>query len=261
MAPPSLVLHNGGVIDLVLDGLRHWCRLMTSGSATGHALERDGVLAAVMPAAPERAVVNSVLYRDADGLQSAYDEVAAAYGEIGANWTVWVPPGDDAGAEFLHRKGHVLDAQPMAMAREVDGVERPPDDALPDWTASGDLADVGPLNDRAYGWGTDSFTRALEGFPAAATNVYVACVDGEPAGCLLMTDHDGNTDVEFVAVVPEARGRGITKNLLGHALADAAERGNRTSTLVATRMGYPIYERVGFRALEPISMWEYRQRG
>jgi GNAT superfamily N-acetyltransferase len=249
------------VIELVLDGLRHWCQLMTSGSGDGWAIERDGVLAAVMPAAPERAVVNSVLYREAEGLRAAYDEVATAYNEIGANWTVWVPPGDDAAAEFLEHEGHVLDAQPMAMARELKGVERPPDDALPDWTANGDLADVGPLNDRAYDWGTDSFARAMDGFPAAATNVYVARRDGDPVGCLLMTDHDGNTDVELVAVVPEARGSGITQHLLGHALADAAERGMRTSTLVATRMGYPVYERVGFRALEPFSMWERRQRG
>ena len=56
----------------------------------------------------------------------------------------------------------MLDAQPMAMARELDGVERPPAEALPEWTADGELAEVGPLNDRAYGFGTDSFTRALQ---------------------------------------------------------------------------------------------------
>ena len=52
----------------------------------------------------------------------------------------------------------------------------------------------------------------------------------------------------MVAVVPEARGRGITGKLLGHALADAAERGSETSTLIATPLGYPVYERAGFRA-------------
>lgn len=247
------------MIELVLDGLRHWCGLMAGNSPTGRALERDGVLASVMPAAPERAVVNSVIYRDLDGLSAAYDEVAAAYRDIGAHWTVWVPPEDTAAARFLEGQGHALDAEPMAMGMELADAERPPADALADWTSTGDLADVGPLNDRAYGWGTDSFARALEGFPAEATHVYMARDDGEPVGCLLMTDHDGNTDVELVAVVPEARGRGITQKLLGHALADAAERGNRTSTLVATRMGCPVYERVGFRPLEPISMWEYRQ--
>ena len=247
------------MIDRVYRGLRHWCGLMANGSTTGRVLERDGLLASVMPAAPERAVVNSVVYSTPEGLMDAYDEVSAAYGEIGAKWTVWVPPGDNAAAGFLESRGHVLDAQPMAMVHMLEGVERPPPDALTDWTADGDLADVGPLNDRAYGWGTDSFTRALEGFPASATHVYVARDDvGAPVACLLMTDDDGNSDVGLVAVVPEARGRGITQKLLGYALADAVERGNETATLVATRMGYPIYERVGFRALEPISMGEDR---
>jgi predicted acetyltransferase len=60
----------------------------------------------------------------------------------------------------------------------------------------------------------------------------------------------------MVAVVPEARGRGITRKLLAHALADAEERGNETSTLIATPLGYPVYERAGFEPLERVSMWE-----
>jgi GNAT superfamily N-acetyltransferase len=244
------------VIDRLFESMFHWYRLVAGASDGGRALERDGVLAAVVPAAPERSVVNAVLYRSADALETAYDEVASAYREIGAKWTVWVPPGDDVAADFLESRGHVLDAQPFAMGHDLDGVGRPPADALPDWTAHGDIADVGPVNDRAYAFGTDSFTRAFGGLPDGATNVYVARADGEPVGCLLMTDHDGNTDVEMVAVVPEARGRGITGRLLGHALADAAERGNRSATLVATKLGYPVYERAGFRPLDRVSMWE-----
>jgi ribosomal protein S18 acetylase RimI-like enzyme len=115
---------------------------------------------------------------------------------------------------------------------------------------------VGRLNDRSYTFGTDSFTRALRALPDGAADVYVARHDGEPVGCLLTLDHEGNTDVQTVAVVPEARGRGISGKLLAHALADAAERGNETATLVATPLGYPVYERAGFRPLERVSMWE-----
>ena len=56
--------------------------------------------------------------------------------------------------------------------------------------------------------------------------------------------------------MPEARGRGISGHLLGHALADAAERGIRTSTLVSTALGYPVYERAGFRPFGRFQMWE-----
>ena len=53
-----------------------------------------------------------------------------AYAEIGANWTVWVWPDDDAPGRFLEGRGHVLDAQPAAMIHDLEGLERPAPDAL-----------------------------------------------------------------------------------------------------------------------------------
>ena len=244
------------MIERVFESMFHWYRLVGGASEGARALERDGVLAAVVPAAPERAVVNAVLYRDADGLEAAYEEVATAYEEIGAKWTVWVRPGDDAAAALLESRGHVLDAQPMAMVRELESVERPPADALGDWTAEGTVAELGDINDRSYTFGTDSFSRALQTLPDGAAHIYVARDEGQPVGCLTIVDHEGNSEVQMVAVVPEARGRGITTKLLAHALADAIERGNKSSTLISTPLGYPVYERVGFRPLERVPMWE-----
>jgi GNAT superfamily N-acetyltransferase len=256
MAEPTLVLHNGPVIELVVDGLFAFYGLCGGASEGARTIERDGLRAAIVPAAPERAVANGVVYRGAGALEDGYDEVADAYAEIGATWTVWVWPGDGEAGRFLEGRGHRLDAEPVAMARDLEGVERPAADALPEWTAEGDVAVVGPLNDRAYGFGTDSFTRALRNLPGEGVHVYVASDGGEPVGCLLMTDHDDNSDLECVAVAPEARGRGISGHLLGHALADAAERGIRTSTLVSTRLGYPVYERAGYRPFGSFEMWE-----
>jgi GNAT superfamily N-acetyltransferase len=246
------------VIERVFDGLFQFYRYCGAGSEGARTIERDGVIAAVVPAAPERAVANGVAYRSVDALEGVYDELAEAYGEIGAKWTVWVWPEDDAAASFLEGRGHVLDAQPMAMGHDLAGLQRPGADALPDWTANGDFAEEGPLNDRAYPFGTDSFTRAMRIPPPNSIHVYLARDDGEPVGCLLMSDHDGNSDVEAVAVAPEARGRGISGKLLQHALVDARERGIKSSTLVSTPHGLPVYERVGFRPLGRASMWEFR---
>jgi len=183
--------------------------------------------------------------------------VAAAYDEIGAKWTVWVRPGDDQAARLLERRGHYLDAQPMAMARQLDGVQRPPADALPNWTADDEPAELARINDRSYSFGTDSFSRSFQTLPPGAAHLYVARDEGgNPVGCLTVVDHAGNSEVQLVAVVPEARGQGITLKLLGHALADASERGNETSTLIATPLGYPVYERAGYRPLERVAMWE-----
>ena len=246
------------MIDRVLESMFHWYRLVGSSSEGARVFERDGVVAALVPAARERSVVNAALYRDADGLAAAYDDLAAAYDEIGAKWTVWVPPGDEEAAGLLEERGHVLDAEPMAMGLDLDGVERPDEGALDDWTANGTAAEVGEVNDRSYTFGTDSFSRSLTTFPEGAAHLYVARENGRAIGCLAMTDHEGNSEVQMVAVLPEARGRGTTRKLLGHALADAAGRGNETSTLIATPLGYPVYERVGFRPLERFSMWERR---
>src|SRR5829696_7975539 len=193
------------VIDRVLESMFHLWRIVGAASPGARRIERDGVLAAVVPAAPERAVINSVLYRDVRGLEAAYDEL--------------------------------------------------------DWTADGDFVHVGPINDASYPFGTDSFSRALVCLPEdSGAHVYLARVDGEPAGCLLMIDHDGTSEVQMVAVRPEARGTGLSGRLLAHALADAAKRGARSSTLIATRLGRPVYERAGFRVLGRFEMWEVGPR-
>jgi GNAT superfamily N-acetyltransferase len=239
--------------------MRHWSRLVGRASPGAHIVERDGVVAVVVPAAPERSVVNSVVYENAAGLSAAYDEVAAAYAEAGASWTVWAPSGDGPARALLERAGHRLDGEPHAMATDLTrGVERPPEDALEDWTSAGDPAEVGPLNDRAYTFGTDSFTRALSRFPGNEAMVYLARRSGRPEGCLVVTEHRGNANIDLVAVVPEARGQGIAGRLLAHALADAAERGVRTGTLVSTKAGRPVYERVGYRPVGVLEMWERR---
>jgi GNAT superfamily N-acetyltransferase len=238
--------------------MRHFCRLLGQASDGARVLERDGVVASVVPACPERPVINSVQYEEAGALAEAYEEVADAYAEIDASWTVWVHPGDREAAAVLASRGHVLDAEPEAMGRELDSVERPPEGAMSEWTANGRVADVGPINDRAYSFGTDSFSRALARFPENHARVYTAGEGGEPVACAMIADHAGNADVEWVAVVPEARGKGLSGKLIAHALADAAERGVETTTLVATRLGRPVYVRLGYRSLGTLQMWERR---
>jgi N-acetylglutamate synthase-like GNAT family acetyltransferase len=240
--------------------MRHWYRLIGAGSEGAHTLERDGLVAALVPASLQRSVVNSVVYEHPAALAAAYDEVAAAYDEIGAKWTVWVHTGDTETAALLESRGHVLDASPEGMATDLAATppRRPPGNALDDWTADGDMADVGAINDRAYGHGGDWFSRALTEVPPGALHVYVARRGGEAVGCCAIIDTGANSEVQMVAVVPEARGNGISGKLIAHALADAVERGADTSTLVATKLGRPVYERLGYRSLGALEMWERR---
>jgi len=248
------------VWDVLHASMRHWHRIVGDCSDGGGALERDGVVAALVPAAPERSFINAVVYEHHDGLAAAYDEVASAYADFGAKWTVWVHPGDMATKDLLERKGHALDGVPAAMG--LDLIERPPErpaaEELPSWTAAGDPKEVGALNDRAYPFGADSISRALTRSPHEEVRLYVAHDDGEPVACTATIDTGANIEVQMVAVVPEARGRGLAGKLLAHSLADARERGARTATLVATQLGYPVYAKLGFEPLGVLEMWERR---
>ena len=247
--------------ERLLASMRHWCRLVGRASPGARAIERDGVTAAVVPAAPERSVANSAVFGDAAGLARAYEEIAAAYDEIGAQWAVWVPSGDDEATALLEAAGHVLDSEPVGMAVDLrDGIQRPDASALDDWTSSGDLGEVGPINDRAYPFGTDSFTRALSDLSPEGIRAYLARAGGHPAACLVTVDRAPNTEIQMVAALPEARGQGLAGKLLGHALADAAERGIESSTLIATKLGRPVYERLGYRGIGTIQLWERRRR-
>jgi N-acetylglutamate synthase-like GNAT family acetyltransferase len=238
----------------------HWYRLIGAGSDGARTLERDGLVAALVPASSQRSVVNAVVYEHPEALAAGYDEIAAAYAEFGAKWTVWVHHGDSETAALLERKGHVLDGAPEAMAADLVKTPpaRPADDALADWTAAGELADVGTINDRAYGYGGDWFSRALTELPPGAVHIYVARQDGEAVGCAAIVDAGANSEVQMVAVVPEARGQGLSGKLIAHGLADAVTRGAQTATLVVTQLGRPVYEKLGFAPLGALEMWEWR---
>lgn len=239
--------------------MRAFTRWMGSASDGAHVLEPPGVLAAVVPAVPERSVLNAVVYEDVAALRDALPELAHAYDGAGvAAWTVWVPEGDREVAELLARAGHVLDAGPAAMVCSLDELDAPDIGDL-DWTGEGDLAELAAVNDKAYGYAGSPFSTAL-GRSHEAARVYIARRDGRAACALATLELDGSAGVCWVATVPEARGAGMASRLLGRALADARERGCTTATLQATKMGAPLYERLGFRGVGVLQMWE-RRRG
>jgi GNAT superfamily N-acetyltransferase len=229
-------------------------------SSPGGRLERrDGVMACVVPAVPERSVFNSVLYDDAAALEAAYDDLARLYEEAGIlAWTVWVHPGDrDAGA-LLEGAGHLLDATPRAMAMEVEGFgSRVP--AGLDWERTTDARQIAQLNDGAYGYGDAPFTRAFGERTPEEGHFYVARLDGEPAACVAAFDAGGDCAMAWVATKPAGRGRGLASGLIRQALADARGRGCTSTSLQATKLGEPVYARLGYRGLGALEMWERRK--
>ncbi len=241
-----------------LEGVRDEVEAFGSGAPDSRLIDRPGLLAAVVPACPQRSIFNSVYYDDRAALAAGLDALAAAYDEAGVRaWTVWVPDTDRETAALLAERGHLLDSAPRAMAIDLaDLAAAPP---APEGVAPGpvDAPTCASLNDRAYGYGPDGFRSALAGETAIRWSGAFAA--GEPVGCVGAIEAGADCCVTGVATPPEHQGRGIAGWLLHRALAGARERGLESASLQASRAGAPLYERLGFRDLGSVEMWELRR--
>jgi GNAT superfamily N-acetyltransferase len=245
-----------------------WARMLASmraffpsvaDSTDGYrVVELDGVLATVTPVVADSSLPNSVVYETEDRLVAALDELARIYDDAGVRaWTVWTPNFHDRARVALQQAGHLLDASPEGMLLDLGELEPPrEDDPQPDPEPSS--ADVGAINDSAYGV-ANRFALMMGDAPLDPAGAYIARVDGRPAASVVTNDHDGDCAVWWVAVTPDARGRGLAAGLMRRALHAGRERGCDVSTLQATKLGRPVYERLGYRGLGPIEMWERRK--
>jgi GNAT superfamily N-acetyltransferase len=237
--------------------LAQWSRTIDGASEGMRATDRDGMVMTITPAVPERSIVNDVVYWDRTALAAEYDEIEAAYAAAGiAAWLVWVPEGDTETAALLADHGHVLDSDPEAMVLDLDHLDRPPEPA--GFSRNIDLVALARLNDEAYGL-HNAFAGALARLEAG-DGLYAYGVEegGELVSGLVTFDFEDDCSVWLVATRKAARGRGLAGALMAHAVADARERGRTTSTLQATDLGRPVYERLGYRSLGEIQMWEKR---
>jgi GNAT superfamily N-acetyltransferase len=232
-----------------VDFIRGFIQWLGGSSAGAAEWERPGVRAAIVPAAAERSIMNSVLAEGAEHLASAYDELAQAYRDAGVRaWTVWIHEGDQEAQGFLEVNGHAFDGAPVAMALELPGWEAEDLGDL-DWDSSATFDELGRLNDLAYGYQSETGMANALRAPASdlPLRLYRARAEGEVACVLGTLDVQDDAGILFVATPPEMRGRRLASRLLTAALIEARERGMRTSSLQASALGSPIYERLGYR--------------
>ncbi len=249
---------SAGWLELIRAGMPPFWRLLAEGSG-GSAWSEDDVLAAVVPRAPERSVFNSVFYEDGARLLSSLDRIAEAYDEAGVRaWTVWVPVDDQETAAGLGEAGHVLDAEPLAMGMELSELRGPEPDEGIEFRDELDMPEVARLNEIAYGWPPGDFAAVAEA-EVPDTYAHFASLGGETVGTVVTWDHGDDTEILWVATLPEARGRGVSTQLMAWAIRAAGDRGRLTTTLVATKLGRPVYERLGYRDFGAIQMWERRK--
>ncbi len=227
-------------------------------STGGSVWRRDGVIAAVVPGSPKRSFFNSVLYSDPEAVVASIGDLADLYSEAGVDaWTVWVPEADADVAEALEAAGHKLDATPRAMAMPIGELAAPEPDPEVEIREEPDYDVVSRINEVAYGFAPGEFP-VMRG-DLSALRTYLGSIGGETVGCAGAFAHGGDCEIVFVAVLPEGRGRGISGRLMARALADAAEQGLETTTLQATKLGYPVYVKLGYADYGELQMWERRK--
>jgi GNAT superfamily N-acetyltransferase len=238
--------------------MRAFYRLMGDGSPGGRLVEREGLVAAIVPSCPNQSVVNAVVYEDALAVMAGRPELEVAYRQAGIrSWRVWVPEGDSDLAQWLQRSGHQMSGSSRAMTLGLANVEFDGSTTL-DGERTDDVLTVARLNEQAYGLPHGEFARALTALTGDVVRLYLAREAGEAASCVVALDEDGDCGIYAVATRPASRGRGLASGLMRRALTDARGRGCRTSSLQSSRSGFPVYQRLGYRDICGIGFWEHR---
>lgn len=235
-----------------------WSRLTERAVGAWVEERAGGVVAAVLPNSPNRSVMNCAFYEDGGGLLAVREELEHIYRDAGVvAWTVWVLAGDEGTASALAAAGHRLDANPAAMGGVLAEMDLEPRGGV-EVVRSDDWAAMARLNAAAYSTPEEDWLAALGDQTDALGALYVVGAPADPECCAFISIHDGNAEVCFVATRAQARGRGYASELLRRALGDARAAGCETTTLEATKLGQPVYERMGFRVLGELQMWEQR---
>jgi hypothetical protein len=227
-------------------------RLQGQHAPGARLLEIGGMVGSTMPIAPRSSLMNSALAVDPQQTPTSLGELAAAFKDGGAQkWGLWVDGEDERAAAAAQEQGMVLDSRPAPMV--VDLGDLPFDDAPP--RTHPDLATVGRVNDLAYGYTEPKMAPAVEALPPTV-HAY-----GDEHSVAMGYDIDTDTAIWFVATVPEQQGQGRAGNLLRRLLLDARDRGQRTSSLQGSAKGAPLYERLGYRTVGTLHLYEQRLDG
>jgi GNAT superfamily N-acetyltransferase len=76
---------------------------------------------------------------------------------------------------------------------------------------------------------------------------YLGWLNGSPVATSMVRFAEGVAGLYFVAVLPEARRRGIGAAITQKPLAVARDAGYQIGTLLASNMGFPVYLKMGYK--------------
>jgi ribosomal protein S18 acetylase RimI-like enzyme len=178
--------------------------------------------------------------------------LAGAFKDGGAQkWGLWVDGDDEQAAEAAIQHGMSLDSRPAPMVADLDEL---PFDHAPARTQP-DLDTVGRVNDLAYGYTAPKIAPAIAALPPTVVTY------GDEHSVAMAYDVGDDTAVWFVATRPDQQRQGRAGKIVRRLLLDARDRGQQTASLQASQAGRPMYERLGFRTVGTLHLYEQQLTG
>ena len=236
------------------DGFAELQLLLGAHAGPGRTLERDGLVASIVPNAPDSPTLNAAVALEPDKAVVHLDELARLYSLARVRrWGVWLDGGASLAAQALSQAGLIVTAASPGMGARLEVLATRDGEAL-----HADLATVGRVNDMAYGNFDGRLERTLTPLPNGVLKGYRVDHDGSPASVALALHHNTDCGVSFVATVPKARRQGLATQVMRQTLKDAVENGCTTTTLQATEVGQQLYSNLGYTRLCVMQLWERR---
>jgi ribosomal protein S18 acetylase RimI-like enzyme len=232
--------------------------LLGGNARQGSVLRREGLVASVVPSAPDSPALNAVVAVEPAAVPYALSELAEHYAQAGVRrWAIWIDGGAWDVTADLRRSGLAVASASPGMGAEIEALGL--DLTLANAEPNADLRTVGRVNDLAYGNVDARLERTLTTLSEGVLRGYSASLNGAPAAVALALHHGGDCGVSFVATVPQARRRGLATQVMRSVLADGLRSGLDTITLQATEQGERLYAQLGLRRLGNMELWEHRR--
>lgn len=200
---------------------------------------------------------------EADGL---IDETLTWFGDRICRW--WIGPTDEPSDLVDRLVAHGFDGSPVpGMVCELGGAWDPPRPMPPDIEVrrvrSRDEADdflvvLSACYPGETGWqGSWGDAFAAIGFnERSPVRVFVGRSGGEPVAASFLVMGAGVAGVYGVHTVPHRRGAGLGAELTRVPMRAAREEGYRVAVLQANPLAAPLYERIGFRTICQVGLYE-----
>jgi ribosomal protein S18 acetylase RimI-like enzyme len=251
-------MDDGATLSMRLwEGFGKLQALLGGHAGPGSVLTRDGLIASVVPGAPDSPTLNAAVAIEPEQAPAHLEELRHRYGEARVRrWGVWLDSRASLAAQALTQAGMVMTSASPGMGALMEHLQTAATDAKP---TPADLPTVGRVNDLAYGNYDGRLERTLTPLPNGVLHGYRVDHHGKPAAVALALHHNQDCGVSFVATVPKARRRGLASEVMRQALRQARNDGCTTTTLQATDVGERLYRALGYRHLCVMQLWELRR--